>query len=82
MVTLFINRYDSECGACLDGADPYEKAHITRLGWVAASSPEGSPLRRGCGAEFTQLSSQYGGDDMKRAVMAMRPDLPWAGDIL
>ena len=82
MAILFINRSDSECGACRGDADPYEKAHITRLGWVAAGAPEGSPLRKGCGAEFTDVGSHYMGDDMKESVIEMRPDLPWTEELM
>lgn len=77
MATLFINLTDSKCGACEGGADPYEKAHITRLGWAAANAPEGSPEKRGCGAEFTSLSSNYMGLDIEQGAKEMRPDLPW-----
>lgn len=74
---LIINRTDSQCGACQRGADPYEKAHITRLGYAAANAPEGSPERKGCGAVFTEVGSHYRGNGMEEAVKRMRPDLPW-----
>ena len=74
MAILFINRTDSECGNCRKGADPYEKAHDSVLGW--------GPTMPGCGETFTAVGSHYRGEGMEEAVRRMRPDLPWTGDML
>lgn len=79
-VVLYIDTTSSECGACGKPADPYEQAHVTRLGWTAANAPEDSPLRKGCGATFTHLSTHYSNfDDLYEHVRQMRPDLEWIG---
>lgn len=72
MKILFINRNDSKCGVCGKGALPYEKTHAT----IAAynQTENGKP---GCGAEWTHISSYYGGDGIKLASMKLRPDLIW-----
>jgi hypothetical protein len=69
MTTLFINRFDSICGACNKAADPYEKAHTTRLGY--------GDDKTGCGAVFTAVSSNYAG--VGERIKNMRPDLPYEG---
>lgn len=77
---LYIDTTSSTCGACNLEADPYEKAHTSRLGWTAANSPSDSPLRMGCGAVFTQLSSHYSDfDHLYDRIREMRPDLEWIG---
>ncbi len=68
VVVLFIDNTDSRCGACGKTALPQDVAHTT---------PCGYDNHDGCGATFTHVSSNYGGDDSKRASMAVRRDLPW-----
>lgn len=68
VVVLFIDNTDSRCGACGKTALPTDVAHTT---------PCGYDNHDGCRATFTHVSSNYGGDDSKRASMAVRPDLPW-----
>ena len=75
MTTLYINKSESRCGACDGGADPYEESHITLLGWRAVNDK-----MKGCGAEFTDLSSDYVGmPNLVESIKAMRPDLPYVG---
>lgn len=64
---LYINRTDSKCGACGEGANMWEVKHDTYYGY-------GNKLH-GCGAWFTHVGSHYKG--LKEAVMADRPDLEW-----
>jgi len=74
MVTLYINKSDSRCGACNGGADPGEESHITLLGWRAINDK-----MKGCGAEFTDVSTDYiNFPGLEDAIKEMRPDLPFA----
>lgn len=74
MVTLYINKSESRCGGCNHGADPYEESHITLVGWYAVNDK-----MKGCGAEFTSLSSDYNTSLLGKRVQEMRPDLPYLG---
>lgn len=68
--TLYINRSDSQCGACGRNADPYEKRHDSIWAW-AGTLP-------GCHAEFTEVSSHYSDHDgLYDRIREMRPDLPF-----
>ena len=68
MATLIINRSDSRCGACNKGAYPQQTHHIDVAGWT--------PQRGGgCGAEFTEMTSDYIGLQQEQAMMSLRPDL-------
>lgn len=69
MAVLFINRWDSRCGACGRGASPREMSHHTVLSYAGPSE--------GCGAYFEALSSDYAGDAIREAAQKLRPDLPW-----
>lgn len=76
MTTLYINKSESRCGACDGGADPDEESHITLLGWRAVNDN-----MKGCGAEFTELSTDYVGfPGLEEAIKEMRPDLPYVGE--
>lgn len=68
---LFINRADSKCSVCKAGADPRESAHKRRLGYGT------EPGARGCGREWTHLSSDYVGGDSALAAQRMQPRLTW-----
>lgn len=71
--TLYINKSDSRCGACGKSADPYEESHISG-DWY------NDKRLMGCGVIFTSVASDYthiGPED----ISAMRPDLPWVGEI-
>jgi hypothetical protein len=67
--TLVINRNDSVCSNCRNGANPHEETHDWTPNW-----PKGNP-EKGCGAKFTGVSSFYAGIELD--VQRMRPDLPW-----
>lgn len=76
MAILYINKSESRCGACNKGCDPYEESHITLLGWHATNDK-----MQGCGAEFTELSTDYiGFPGLIESIMEMRPDLPFLGE--
>jgi hypothetical protein len=70
MTLLIIDRVESMCDACGVNCDPHEKSHKTNLGW----SPE-VRAQPGCGAVYTQVTSNYIG--MDDVIKAMRPDLEW-----
>lgn len=72
-VILIINRSDSKCGNCGQGANPREIAHDT----IIEYSPNTG--RPGCKAKFTHVESHYVGLDMKTRCLEMRPDLIWCG---
>ena len=57
----------SSCNACGKSCDPRERKHTTRLG----SSSE----RKGCGIEFTHISTRSSHPRMKSGAKALRPDL-------
>lgn len=63
--TLYIGRVSSHCHNCGGGADPYEKSHISKLGYGAQGS--------GCGITWTHVAAEY--THMDDVVAAMRPDL-------
>jgi hypothetical protein len=63
-VTLVINRFDSQCGACGGAADPYEDIHKRPMGYMR---------RPGCGARYTHVTSGY--PDLMEGAARMRPDL-------
>lgn len=66
--TLHVGGWSSRCGACGKSCDPHSETHDVVLGY----GPErGSP---GCGARWTQVSSDYGMD-----LSDFRPDLPQVG---
>lgn len=56
MATLYMNRSDSECGACGKNAFPQEEGHFTLAGWYLANDGERQP---GCGERWTAVSSHY-----------------------
>jgi hypothetical protein len=64
----------SICNACGDGCHPSEKAHITRLpGYTGTRG-------KGCGIEFTHLSTPYrGGKELARAMNLEFIELPKDG---
>jgi len=62
---LEIGRFDSKCGVCRKGADPYEETHATILSY--------GPRGEGCGVRWTHVMAVYGGMDDR--VAEMRPDL-------
>lgn len=70
---LTINRFDSNCNNCLDGADPTEKEHNIVVGY--------SKREKGCGVKWTHVTSDYSGQTQKESVMKMRPDLTWIDPI-
>jgi hypothetical protein len=75
MAVLYISRSESRCGACNKGCSPYEESHITLSGWFAYNDN-----MRGCGATFTEVSSDYQGlPDLVKVIKDMRPDLPYVG---
>jgi hypothetical protein len=67
---LEIGHFRSTCLGCGLGADPREERHETRLGY-------GDHGRKGCGAVFVGVVGEYTGARDKRAIRALRPDLPW-----
>lgn len=69
MAILQIDRWASKCLNCDRGADPREKFHTTALGYGIDSDD------RGCGAEFTEVTSSYISPVMKEHIEDMRPDL-------
>jgi len=75
MAVLYINKSESRCGDCNRGCDPYEESHITALGWYVWNDKI-----KGCGAEFTEVSSDYVGmAELVLSIKEMRPDLPYTG---
>lgn len=68
--TLYINLFSSRCGACGNGVDPEAQTHEMVLGAWGVPGP-------GCGARFTEVSSDYAGTADR--VKQMRPDLPFVG---
>lgn len=66
--TLFINRSDSECGACGRSANPHEQTHDHVLGYNPGP---------GCGTRWALVSSHYTGPDVAAAARRVRPDLAW-----
>lgn len=53
IVVLEINRFDSKCLACGNGASLNETSHDTQLGW-------GDHPPNGCGKKFTHWTTGYG----------------------
>lgn len=70
MHPLIIGRSNSRCGTCGKGADPYQKFHVSVLQY----SPD---WVEGCGAKWDVVTSDYSGEEMRQAVVDMRPDLPF-----
>jgi len=66
MVILYINSWNSKCGACGQDCDPYEEQHDTTLGYKPVS-------KEGCHAIYTHVSTNYAGLNPSD----MRPDLIW-----
>lgn len=71
-VVLFIDRTWSYCGKCGQMADPFQPKHETIPPGMSSL-----PVRPGCRASFTHVSSHYTGPQIRRAAQVMRPDLPW-----
>jgi hypothetical protein len=53
---------------------PTRERNGTRRGSVTATDFDG---RKGCGAVFVGVVGEYTGARDKRAIRALRPDLPW-----
>ena len=71
MTILYINRSDSRCGGCRKSCLPREETHTT---------PCGYDQHAGCGARYTQLSTDYSDfEGFYDIVKSMRPDLEWIG---
>jgi hypothetical protein len=67
--TIIASASHSVCNACGGGCDPSEKTHITQLAGYS-----GTP-GRGCGIEFTHISTPSSLAKSKDATRALRPDL-------
>ncbi len=67
--TIIASFSHSRCNACGGGCDPLEKKHITRLAGYSGT------LGKGCGIEFTHISTPSSVAQMKDAARALRPDL-------
>lgn len=66
MTQLIVGPSQSRCGACGKNADPYESAHdMDRM------------LGDGCGATFTEVTTNYLDANLEEATKALRPDLPF-----
>lgn len=68
--TLIIDRWYSRCNNCGFDCDPYEKEHLTNLGY-----DEEIRKTPGCGVKWTHITSGYIGFGVENSIMAMRPDL-------
>lgn len=79
--TIIIDRWHSRCNNCGIDCDPYEKSHITNLGYD-------KEIRKtpGCGVEWTHVTSAYLIFGIENSIMSMRPDLifidPMSGEEL
>lgn len=67
---LVIDTSWSYCGACGRGAYPNQQAHIDVAGWRPKKGD-------GCGARWEYVTSNYAGENIKRACLEVRPDLEW-----
>jgi hypothetical protein len=75
MAVLYINKSESRCGNCNVGCDPDEEYHMTAMGWHVWNDKI-----KGCGAKFTEVSSDYQGmEGLVETIKEMRPDLPYTG---
>jgi hypothetical protein len=69
--TIIASSSHSECNACGGGCVPSEKKHITQLAGYGGRGTSG----RGCGIEFTHISTPSSLAQAKNAARALRPDL-------
>jgi hypothetical protein len=68
--TIIASFSHSECNACGEGCEPFETKHITRLPGYS-----GTTGGRGCGIEFTHITTPSSLEQSKEAARALRPDL-------
>jgi len=71
--TLIVSQAYSKCSACGGYALPAETTHDVNVSF-------GQPVRPGCGAQFTAITTDQDGYGVEAALRAMltglRPDLP------
>jgi hypothetical protein len=70
VATVIVSAFNSVCNACGGGCDPFEKTHTTRLGYGKRRG-----RRRGCGIEFTHISTPSSLPQSLSAARRMRRDL-------
>lgn len=66
---LVIGRDSSRCGKCSENAIPEEIFHHT--------APTHDAVLKGCGVQWTHMTSNYVGDGIPLLCKRLRPDLVW-----
>lgn len=65
---LIVGGWESRCGACNKGADPYEARHVTVLPGLSGHAA----TRDGCGIRWTHVAPT---EDLNPEAIRIRPDL-------